>query len=440
MSKKQYNVNREVNDAFYRYKMPAIIAKVEGQGNGIKTVIVNMVDIARALNREAIFPTKYFGIELGAQTQIDKKNERFIVNGSHDCDKLQEILDGYIKKFVLCQVCENPETTLTVVREDIIQTCMACGNKGKLRNMGHGLANFIVRQHKNAKIDNKRRKGDKGDKDAKTAVKNIYKGEGTETVTKPAKTNGVAKDEWDGNDEWSDDDSEDEETQKLKNLSLRDMKPSDMTGEQRGMAFEEYIQDLINDGTIDEMKAKEKIMQIVLKADYYDVKAKAPFVLFDKLFTTDEFAKTCKKYRGILVYINRNTDDTPDLKAMKYSLHAFEVYIEKFQDKLLDKSASLLKFLYDVDILDEAAIIEWGEAKPSKKYVSKTLSATLKEKAKKLVEWLKTADTESESSSDDDEAPEFTDAKVGIVEVKPATPAAAAGGNDEEEESDIDDI
>ena len=49
-----YNVNREVNDAFYRYKMPAIVAKVEGQGNGIKTVIVNMVDIARALNREAI--------------------------------------------------------------------------------------------------------------------------------------------------------------------------------------------------------------------------------------------------------------------------------------------------------------------------------------------------------------------------------------------------
>jgi len=51
---KTYNVNREVNDTFYRYKMPAITAKVEGKGNGIKTVIVNMVDIARALNREAI--------------------------------------------------------------------------------------------------------------------------------------------------------------------------------------------------------------------------------------------------------------------------------------------------------------------------------------------------------------------------------------------------
>ena len=66
-------------------------------------------------------PTKYFGIELGAQTQIDKKNERFIVNGSHDSEKLQDILDGYIKKFVLCQQCENPETKLQVSKEDIFQ-------------------------------------------------------------------------------------------------------------------------------------------------------------------------------------------------------------------------------------------------------------------------------------------------------------------------------
>ena len=57
-------------------------------------------------------PTKYFGCELGAQTQMDSKNDRYIVNGAHDATKLQEILDGFIKKFVLCPECDNPETDL----------------------------------------------------------------------------------------------------------------------------------------------------------------------------------------------------------------------------------------------------------------------------------------------------------------------------------------
>lgn len=57
-------------------------------------------------------PTKFFGCELGAQTQFDVKNDRYIVNGSHEANKLQDMLDGFIKKFVLCPECENPETDL----------------------------------------------------------------------------------------------------------------------------------------------------------------------------------------------------------------------------------------------------------------------------------------------------------------------------------------
>ena len=34
-------------------------------------------------------PTKYFGCELGAQTTIDIRSDKFIVNGSHTADKLQ---------------------------------------------------------------------------------------------------------------------------------------------------------------------------------------------------------------------------------------------------------------------------------------------------------------------------------------------------------------
>ena len=56
--------------------------------------------------------TKFFGCELGAQTNFDAKNERYIVNGEHDANKLQDLLDYFIKKFVLCPACDNPETTL----------------------------------------------------------------------------------------------------------------------------------------------------------------------------------------------------------------------------------------------------------------------------------------------------------------------------------------
>lgn len=198
------------DDAFYRYKMPKLQAKVcrrikcaaatygsrvaweraveapalfgwlqiEGRGNGIKTNVVNNVEIAKALERppeckpplrrsvlsgqlRASLPPgsqqlggleltqlwcshtdvlKYYGCELGAQTNFDKASGTSIVNGAHDTRKLSELLEVFIKKYVCCYSCNNPETQIKIKKENIYlkvgagrgQTKLCAGRRGVL--------------------------------------------------------------------------------------------------------------------------------------------------------------------------------------------------------------------------------------------------------------------------------------------------------------------
>ncbi|KAJ2383861.1 eukaryotic translation initiation factor 5, partial [Coemansia sp. RSA 2603] len=141
------NIRRDTQDTFYRYKMPRLQGKIEGKGNGIKTVLPNIVDVSRALSRPPSYATKYFGYELGAQTKNDEKIEKFIVNGAHEVPKLQELLYDFIDRFVLCGDCKNPETDLIITKDKdqkIIRQCMACGKRTDV-DMRHRLSTFIVK-------------------------------------------------------------------------------------------------------------------------------------------------------------------------------------------------------------------------------------------------------------------------------------------------------
>lgn len=90
-------------------------------------------------------PTKFFGCELGAQTTFDHKHDRYIVNGSHEAEKLQDLLDTFIKKFVLCPECENPETVFSVhaKNQTINQSCRACGYAGRSTSNVPSMYSFI---------------------------------------------------------------------------------------------------------------------------------------------------------------------------------------------------------------------------------------------------------------------------------------------------------
>ncbi|CAM0944419.1 unnamed protein product [Alopecurus aequalis] len=133
------------DDAFYRYKMPRMLTKIEGRGNGIKTNIVNMVDIAKALARPASYTTKYFGCELGAQSKFDGKTGMSLVNGAHDTSKLAGLLENFIKKYVQCYGCGNPETEVLISKTQMITLkCAACGFLSDV-DMRDKLTTFILK-------------------------------------------------------------------------------------------------------------------------------------------------------------------------------------------------------------------------------------------------------------------------------------------------------
>ena len=128
--------------------MPKLQVKVEGRGNGIKTLLTNVTEVGASLAREPSEITKFFGCILGSQTTF--AGDRHIVNGSHNANDLQKHLCKYIEAFVLCKQCKLPETHYKIKGGIISQKCQACGNKDQV-DMTHKLTTFILAQYKEAK-------------------------------------------------------------------------------------------------------------------------------------------------------------------------------------------------------------------------------------------------------------------------------------------------
>merc|ERR1712238_128522 len=152
--------NNPVDDPEYRYRMPAVFGKVEGSGNGIKTAIPNISDVALALHRNSGEVNKFFGCELGAQTTYNKETDRAIVNGSHTDDTLQKLIHRYIESFVLCHTCGLPETRYSIKSGTIWHKCAACGAK-EMVDMNHKVTNYILAEDKKEKKKKKSKKDKK---------------------------------------------------------------------------------------------------------------------------------------------------------------------------------------------------------------------------------------------------------------------------------------
>ncbi|KAH0485881.1 MAG: uncharacterized protein KVP18_003146 [Porospora cf. gigantea A] len=138
------NIPSYIDDPNYRYTMPKLVSKVEGTGNGVRTNVMNIAKISKALKRQSEYTTKFLGYELGSNAIFYSNEGKAIVRGEHREEDLQGLVDKFIDRYVLCPNCKLPEIDLVVTKQNVGCNCNACGHIGDLDNC-HRLATYITK-------------------------------------------------------------------------------------------------------------------------------------------------------------------------------------------------------------------------------------------------------------------------------------------------------
>ncbi|RDW90598.1 translation initiation factor eIF5 [Aspergillus mulundensis] len=423
MAPSNINIRRDVSDPFYRYKMEPLQSKIEGKGNGIKTVIVNLNSVAGSLSRPPAYVIKYFGFELGAQANAKPTDDRWIINGAHDARKLQDYLDGFISKFVLCKKCKNPETDVIIKDEKIILDCKACGQRSDvdprlklstfiLRNNTSGKGKKDKSSKKSRRERNKEKDATNGETNGSPGDSNSDNGDDNEDGAPEAgsddeltrRINNAAQDieAEDGNedDNWNVDVSEEAVKARAKEL------PDDL---KRALALDEgddegadgpTAYDELGSWVLDTAKEKGGItkvedVEIYLKAKELGIESKhrTLAVLAQTIF--DE--KIAKQIEGRAPLLKKMITSERHEKAF---LGGTERFLGKEHPELISQVPAVLLGFYQNDLVSEETLKAWC-SKASKKYVDISTSKKVRKAAEPFLQWLESAESEEEDSDDE---------------------------------------
>lgn len=130
-------MNGSDDDGSYRYTMPALIVKREGEGKMKKTVLVNLRDVSQAVGRPADYLLTFLGQSLNVATKAEKEGDkRLYVTGHFDANVVQQHAITFVQEFVMCKQCKNPETSPVVEgKKRNAKLFLACGTCGKRRQL-----------------------------------------------------------------------------------------------------------------------------------------------------------------------------------------------------------------------------------------------------------------------------------------------------------------
>ncbi|CCW60492.1 unnamed protein product, partial [Phytomonas sp. EM1] len=366
------------DDIYYRYKMPAVITKVEGSGNGIKTVIPNIHDICLAMNRPEKVLMKFLQFELGAQLYVSEKDDKYLLMGSHSAERMQDNIDDFIRKFVLCKHCGNPETAVALEssRKDPSDISMVCGACGKRSTIEPHRVLTVMRQHykkfpelsKAAKgAAEARKKTDQTSTDAAEAA----------SVANPVVSSPIHR----------------KETRTFEKSELKDNREN--VTDVLARVFKECGE---NKGLL-----IERVVRLMSEYNVKETQIPAFILLMMASYHSEDLLSTLKRYSFLLRRFNTvpelfSSQETHDEKGLT-ELRNREAKIQKMfikqcqitcaQNYNADKLAVMLFLLYIEGVVKDTSIKAWATSKKeSKQVVSPELDLEMKQKVMPILEWL----------------------------------------------------
>ncbi|KAK4123455.1 hypothetical protein N657DRAFT_680656 [Parathielavia appendiculata] len=422
------NVRRDVSDPFYRYKMERLQTKIEGKGNGIKTVVTNLSSVAQSLARPGSYLIKYFGFELGAQTNLDPADDRWIINGAHEAQKLQELLDGFISKFVLCKKCKNPETDVQIKDGRITLDCKACGQRTEV-DLRLKLSGFMLKNvPKKTKKDKAERRAERARKAKQNGKSDGDQGSGgddnSDQASPTAEDKGAESDD-DAltrkikaeaevlankkvevkDDDWAVDMSEEAVRARQQQLPGEFKAKLVLNGDdedEEGEGGGNTVYDQLGTWIQEQAEAKDGInnvdsIDIYVKAKELGIESKhrTVLVLVQTIFDQNICAQIPKRASMLKQIITSERHE----KALLGGTERLIGHLSGGHPDMIDKVVKILQLYYHHDLVSEEVVTKWG-SKASKKYVDLSTSKKVRKAAEPFIKWLQEAEEESD---EDDE-------------------------------------
>jgi len=367
------------DDVFFRYKMRQLFVQVIGKGKMIRTMLLNVEDVAKDLKVDPSYITSYFGYEIGAQSKFDPKKperERASVSGEHDSSYMSTILKKFIQDFILCPNCKLPEVVLVPDKktQKITLNCKSCG-ASTVTEMNDKLKRFIFNHQKGT---------GKEDKGPKGKAKNPDPDPKQEAKPAPQKRERrkPKEEEEDDGTEWSVDASA-EAAEARRQAKLPD-KLKELVVDDRADHREILTGYLLTKRTQKDILTEVKKIQQEHNVSVNSIAT----TLFEVVVNRLKPKETISENKSVLTEFAEGSEE-----AQLAYLNVLTRWASK-DEPLLKLIPFLLKQMYDDDILEEDAILKWE---------GQNASTPVVEKAAPFLTWLKTAQEESDEGSEDDE-------------------------------------